>query len=308
MKPKGVCIAKKSLEHGFENNSNGAGFAVATGGKLQIYKGFFKFDEFWDTYKEFQNQTALVHFRIRTSGKTDEYNCHPFEVCDGRFALIHNGVISIKQEDKDKSDTAHFAELVLTPLLERIPFDHPALKYLIEEAIGAGNKIVLLRRDGKHAIFNEDVGHWNKGAWFSNSSYKYAKYGTTSYSSPGAWNREYAQGSNGYWLNGEFVPNTPTYSPSSAEKKDEEGKIYSFDGAFYDEAGNEVDATKVNGPVEVVDEIEAWRMGFGFSNARSSQLLIPDRNVELGDIPPPKEWREAFEERIRSEDAATEEV
>ena len=174
-KPKGVRIKKKYLRNGFDHNEDGAGFAVVRQGKVAVYKGYFTFDDFWSAYEEFGNETALIHFRWSTHGKINEDNTHPFEMCGGRFALIHNGILNIDtSSDKTKSDTRHYVDLILTPLFERMPFDHPSVKFLVESAIGDNNKLVVLRGDGAHCIYNEHKGEWHKGAWYSNSAYKYA--------------------------------------------------------------------------------------------------------------------------------------
>ena len=180
-KPNGVEIAQRYLRHGFHNNMDGAGFAVCINNKIAIFKGYTTFDSFMEAYKPHATRAAIIHFRIATHGETTTKNCHPFGLHDNRYALIHNGIINIDTKfQKEMSDTWHFAELVLSPMLKTLAFDHPALKYLIETSIGSFNKIVMLRGDGAHMIFNERHGAWNKGAWFSNDSYKHGYVWQTS--------------------------------------------------------------------------------------------------------------------------------
>jgi predicted glutamine amidotransferase len=177
VKPKGVQIARKYLENGFYNNEDGAGFAVAVGGKLIIKKGFFKFTDFMEAFKPYANKMAIIHFRASTHGKVTEENCHPYPLLNNRYAMIHNGVISIKRTiNEDMSDTYHFGELVLGKMLKEHKMDDLALKYLVETSIGSNNKVALLRRDGAYFIYNEESGSWHKGAWFSNGGYNYRKY------------------------------------------------------------------------------------------------------------------------------------
>lgn len=204
--PKGVQVSKDSLDKGFDNNPHGAGFAYAKGDKLHLHKGFFKFDEFWEAYEPFANQAAVIHFRWATHGNTDDKNCHPFEICEGQFAVVHNGVIDIdRSNDKQMSDTFHFSDLVLTPVLQKMEFDNPAVKYLIEEAIGSFNKLVLLRKDGKHVIYNEKKGEWHKGAWFSNGGYKtYTHRSKNSATTTTYYGKEYMGGK---YVNGEWKQN-----------------------------------------------------------------------------------------------------
>ena len=172
-KPNGIEIAQRYLRHGFTNNMDGAGFAVCINNKIAIFKGYTTFDEFMAAYKPHATRAAIIHFRIATHGETTTKNCHPFGLHDNRYALIHNGIINIDTKfQKEMSDTWHFAELVLSPMLKTLAFDHPALKYLVETSIGTYNKIVMLRSDGAHVIYNEKQGAWHKGAWYSNESYK----------------------------------------------------------------------------------------------------------------------------------------
>lgn len=51
---------------------------------------------------------GIWHFRIATSGRVDEYNVHPFEICDGKYLLYHNGVLGSGLGDM--SDTHALAE------------------------------------------------------------------------------------------------------------------------------------------------------------------------------------------------------
>jgi predicted glutamine amidotransferase len=178
MKPRGVCVAKKYLANGFANNKEGAGFVICKDGKLEISKGFFKFNDFWKAFKDLQRYPALIHFRIATHGEINEVNCHPFMMLGGQFAMVHNGVLPIDPpKGREESDTEYFAN-GLAPLLDKHPFRDKFLTQLIEEAIGACNKIVVMRNDGEVWIFNEICGWWHKGAWFSNTSYSYV-YGSS---------------------------------------------------------------------------------------------------------------------------------
>ncbi len=175
-KPKGIRIAKRYLKHGFQNNGDGAGFAICVDNQVEIFKGFWTFADFMRAYEPHADKSAIIHFRVATHGDKTSQNCHPFDLFAGKYAVIHNGILNIAtNHQKDMSDTWHFAELVLAPMLTRFTFDHPALKYLIETSIGSYNKMVILRGDGAHVIYNENHGGWHKGAWYSNDSFKHGK-------------------------------------------------------------------------------------------------------------------------------------
>lgn len=169
-------VTKEHLENGFNANNHGAGFAYPWKDKLHICKGFFKFEEFYKEYQKVEALPCLIHFRIRTSGGQDAKNCHPWSVTP-ELALIHNGIIRLK-EAEGLSDTGTFAQYVLRPILGGNPeaWKLPGVQWLIEEAIGMGNKIVLMNNKGEHAILNEKQGDWEAGCWFSNTSFRRYRY------------------------------------------------------------------------------------------------------------------------------------
>lgn len=183
--PEGNDIPEKWLTNGFENHSDGAGMAWAINGTLHVRKGMFKVEEVLEQYRAIKGKPCLIHFRKATSGKIDAANCHPFLFNDGKYALIHNGVLSIKCNIDGLSDTAHFVKLVLEPLVKNfnIPIDNGSLHYLITTSI-SGDKMCIMDGTGKTWIINEDKGTWDEGVWYSNTSFRYA-YTKTDYSSWG---------------------------------------------------------------------------------------------------------------------------
>lgn len=178
-KPSGVAADWDALENGFNNNKDGAGFAVAKNDTLDIYKGFFTFDQFKEAFAQFSNDQAIIHFRLATHGAKDAKNCHPFLI-RSNLALIHNGILNISCDtDKGMSDTWHYVHHILTPLAESdIDFySRPEIRFLGESAIGT-NKFVFLRADGDWMIWNDSDGYWEGDVWYSNRSHTYA-YGRT---------------------------------------------------------------------------------------------------------------------------------
>src|ERR1035437_6717914 len=166
-KPKGIQLSKKWLKNGFSENEDGAGLSFVREGKIETQKGFFTFGEFWKAWKAVSDLPAVVHFRFATHGNIAPENCHPFELCGGKFAMVHNGILNIETTD-EKSDSRLYAELILEPMLARNSANCPAFKFLVESAIGTSNKIILLHCDGTATIFNESKGLWKNGAWLSN--------------------------------------------------------------------------------------------------------------------------------------------
>ena len=68
--------------------------------------------------------------------------------------------------------TGNFAKLVLEPMLASHNADNPALRFLIESAIGPSNKIAIMNGAGEAVIYNETSGQWQDGVWFSNSGFR----------------------------------------------------------------------------------------------------------------------------------------
>lgn len=171
-KPEGKVIDRTTLVECYDSNPDGAGFMYAQNKKLHIEKGFFSFDSFYKAYKQHEHKQTVIHFRIKTHGKIDTTNCHPFAV-NSAIGFVHNGVIS-GFGDANHSDTIGFNHAILQPLVSKwgnlALFQDPIID-LIEGRIGY-SKLVFLDRHGNHKIMNEGKGVWDNGIWYSNTSYK----------------------------------------------------------------------------------------------------------------------------------------
>jgi glutamine amidotransferase len=172
-KPEEKIISKATLQECYSANPDGAGFMFAEDKQLHIQKGYFNFDSFYDAYKQHQDKKVVIHFRIKTHGEINETNCHPFAV-NNSLAFVHNGIINGLDGDKKLSDTIHFNEQILQPLVNKwgnlALFQDPMIN-LIENRIGY-SKLIFLDRHGNHKIMNEGKGQWDDGVWYSNNSYK----------------------------------------------------------------------------------------------------------------------------------------
>ncbi len=181
VKPKGTVISKSTLECCFESNSDGAGFVVRRNSNLIAEKGFFTFDAFWDAYERYEREVAVIHFRIKTHGNKDADMCHPFKITD-KLYVAHNGIIDISTEDdKTKSDTWHFNELVLKPELavDPSPLYRSSFQFLLGSTIGH-SKLAFLDSRGKTVIINKEKGTMEGDVWYSNTSYKSTRGATSS--------------------------------------------------------------------------------------------------------------------------------
>ena len=176
LKKQGSEISKQTLENCFDSNPDGSGFMFSDNEKLFIHKGFMDFNSFYKSYSKIdsKNKTMLIHFRIKTHGSISKENCHPFLVSD-YLGFIHNGVIDIKTKGTE-SDTMSFNRNYLKKIksLHKL-IKSNGIKKLIADRI-ENSKLVFLDKFGKFTIINENMGHWNKGSWFSNNSYKTAKF------------------------------------------------------------------------------------------------------------------------------------
>ena len=171
-KPEGKVLSQATLKECYTSNPDGAGFMYAENKKLHIEKGFFTFQSFYDAFKKHETKQAVIHFRIKTHGKIDTTNCHPFAV-NNAIGFVHNGIIS-GFGDANHSDTIGFNQNILQPLVSKwgnlALFQDPIIN-LIEGRIGY-SKLVFLDRHGNHKIMNEGKGQWDDGVWYSNDSYK----------------------------------------------------------------------------------------------------------------------------------------
>ena len=176
VKPQGTTITDEELKNCFEANPHGSGVAYVekSTGKLTVVKGIFKVDAFINAVRlaELDSIGAiLIHSRIATSGLHDVQNCHP-HVVNNKVVMIHNGVLNIHvPKDSKVSDTVIYVQEFLKDLPEDFIYNKAILR-LIEDSIGSHNKFCFLNNKGDYAIANEKSGHWNKGIWFSNDSYK----------------------------------------------------------------------------------------------------------------------------------------
>jgi len=170
-------ITKKTLRLCWDENPHGAGFMFVSDNKVLIEKGFFDFDEFFDTLmlaRELHPDSWFgVHFRIASAGVISADNCHPFWIKEGEMAVIHNGTIQGLpgvSKDSAESDTCVFARDILAKLPDGF-LENEAIRELIEDRIGY-SKLFVLTADNRVFIYNENAGVWINGNWFSNTRWK----------------------------------------------------------------------------------------------------------------------------------------
>lgn len=205
----------------------------ANGKTVRIHKGFFDFEEFYDTLMlldDIEELSIVMHFRISTHGSVNKACCHPFPVTDdmaklsatdteNRVCVAHNGVISGMATNKAKSDTMAYIADVVTPLRrmhEDFMHDDNALDVL---SVTAKSKLCFLDNSGDIVTIGEfyDV----DGVLFSNTSYLKKTY---SYNSYNAW-----------WQ--KHVPATPKATPKAlvpvSDDEDDDDTLFGRNGISY---------------------------------------------------------------------------
>ncbi|MGG5812596.1 hypothetical protein [Falsiroseomonas sp. CW058] len=166
-------LTEEHLFNCFSNNSDGWGIMYAQDGRVMTLRGM-SWAGFADAYKTLGDINLGIHFRIRTHGNIDLRNTHPYKVLsaeeDGHdLWLMHNGTIRIEQEDQTLSDTWHYCQNELRPILLRAPGLHTeeAFRRHMEERVGY-SKLLLLDGEGNFFAVGEHKGKHILGCWFSN--------------------------------------------------------------------------------------------------------------------------------------------
>ena len=169
------------FEEAYTFNSDGFGLMFPHDGRIVHDKTIGNLDMIESIFQAYSsdNLKMAYHLRFGTHGTIDNNNCHPFEILslekDGKdLFLMHNGILAISQWDLSMSDTWHFVNDWLKPILQ----DNPHLinkKWfcdLIGYTIGYGNKFLLMDGEGNTYIINESAGTRSYlGHWLSNNLY-----------------------------------------------------------------------------------------------------------------------------------------
>lgn len=190
---------KERLQNCFRANPDGCGFSYAYKGTVYTYKGYFKFDEFYEKLMEcdgkynLQYCGVLLHFRIATHAGINAENCHPFPLSSkesklkatftkSKYSVIHNGICSCTAT-VNKKETLSDTALYIRDFLSKIAtfdnwFDNPHTMELVEQMIES--KMAILNNDGK-IIFTSGFHKADDGNYYSNYSYKERDYGIYHY-------------------------------------------------------------------------------------------------------------------------------
>ena len=155
------------LRHAFSYNPHGWGVAYHDGRVVRVEKGM-KRSAMLSAMERIDGNPYVLHFRYATHGKRNRANTHPFRLSNGVW-MAHNGIIRIDTPDKDRSDTAHFADL-LSGILSESPawFGTADFTQEVETFIGRSNKLAFISPDGEITHAHAGQGVWIDGLWYSN--------------------------------------------------------------------------------------------------------------------------------------------
>lgn len=184
--PQGVTVPEELLESAFTNNSDGMGIMFATrNNAVKVHKFLPKtMDQVMKVYNKYKDNHLGIHFRLRTNGDITADQAHPYPVLNkkqhGRNVwMMHNGILSsvrVPEEDEHKSDTWHFIEYFVRPILIQRPEFIKSDEFIamIEEMIGGTNKLLFLDggdkdNEAEFIIANERRGEYHKELWLSNT-------------------------------------------------------------------------------------------------------------------------------------------
>ena len=172
---------EERLRYCWDRNPDGGGFAVyMDDGKWYAQKGFMKWKKFIKAWRDVgvgKDNTAVVHFRIRSAGKISPGNCHPFPLTDNykemkakAFAseqiIFHNGTCGLA--DGDASDTMAFIKNTISVLM---PYTQdPKIKGLMDRLIKATHDRWFITKGSVISRY----GTWveDNGCFYSNSYFK----------------------------------------------------------------------------------------------------------------------------------------
>lgn len=191
----------------YRHNPDGLGVMYAKNEEIIVEKCVPKNEKQVLTFYKahIAGREAVVHWRMRTHGKTDLANAHPYEVLSKAehgldLWMVHNGVLQgVKSDRKQMSDTWHFIRDTLKPLLA-VNVDllrSPVFIALLEARIGSSNKLVFLDNLGRMTVINAAAFHDFSGARLSNT-YAWSSHSQHNTACPEAPIKSYLKSSRGY--------------------------------------------------------------------------------------------------------------
>jgi hypothetical protein len=163
-------------------NADGLGIMWREDGRVKFDKVLGTPKDKFELFRKYRSMESwAMHARMKTHGKIDLDNCHPYELMsiDRGDAIdlfvMHNGVLSSAPEvNKDMSDTWHFMEYIIKPIVTAnldLLWNDDHFQTWLASTI-KGSKLLFMRSDDvEHPvlILNHDAGKEESGCWLSNT-------------------------------------------------------------------------------------------------------------------------------------------
>ncbi|MFP4115978.1 MAG: glutamine--fructose-6-phosphate transaminase (isomerizing) [Candidatus Aenigmatarchaeota archaeon] len=129
-------ILMESLKRLEYRGYDSAGIAVLSNPGLEVRKDVGEVDEINKkiNLEEMGGDIAIGHCRWGTHGEVTRENAHPHKSCDGRFALVHNGIIQNWEELKGGMEGHHFTSETDSEVIAHF-IEEEAKNREVEEAI-----------------------------------------------------------------------------------------------------------------------------------------------------------------------------
>lgn len=162
-------IPESELVAAHQANPDGCGLMyIDDNGAIVTEKGLWDVPTMLEKVRALGNREFCLHFRIKTHGKVDENNCHPFSLGE-TTAMMHNGTLSVKTPDYSFSDTWHFAKYFREDIkIDADIHDEENLKE-VSDFHGLSNRMCFM----SPGVVSR-TGNWSEhgGNWWSNTFWK----------------------------------------------------------------------------------------------------------------------------------------
>lgn len=177
-------FSNKNFKSMISRNGDGLGMMYREDGRVKVVKSVGDAQEKFALFREHRDKPDwAMHSRFKTHGDIDEKNCHPYKVMDIDegdpidLYMMHNGVLSnAPNVDKSLSDTWHYVEYILKPMVKSagidILWENEHIQQMLQEHIGKTNKFLFMRSDDTEypvLILNHASGVERNGMWLSNT-------------------------------------------------------------------------------------------------------------------------------------------
>jgi predicted glutamine amidotransferase len=158
----------------YSNNRHGFGMMWMTRGCMQGMKGLYKCDEIKYMIKHGPKTQVAYHFRFATRGLVNDDNAHPY-IINEKVWMMHNGTLDIECREKDKSDSAAFADI-----LQELDDTHIQHYFLgkntgkaVANLIGTENRMLFMGYNQEGQRIVNMIGRWytmtRSGCYISNT-------------------------------------------------------------------------------------------------------------------------------------------